>query len=47
VSVEKLSVVLVVAMSAILLGEWLTWQVAIGALLLAVGAFMVSLPISS
>jgi bacterial/archaeal transporter family protein len=44
VSVDKLSVVLVVAMSAILLGERLTWQVSVGALLVAIGAFLVSLP---
>jgi uncharacterized membrane protein len=43
VSADQLSVVLVVAMSAILLGER-TRQVSVGALLVAIGAFLVSLP---
>jgi bacterial/archaeal transporter family protein len=47
VSVDKLSVVLVVAMSAILVGERLTWQVGFGALLVAIGALLVSLPTSA
>jgi transporter family protein len=46
VSVDKLSVVLVVALSVLALGERLTWRVSCGALLVAVGALLVSLPSS-
>ena len=44
VSVDKLSVVLVVALSALLVGERLTWHMSLGAALVALGAILVSLP---
>jgi len=44
VSVDKLSVVFVVGLAALVFGERLTWQVCCGALLVAVGALLVSLP---
>jgi transporter family protein len=47
VSMDKLSVVLVVALSALAVGEPLTWHVALGAVLVALGAILVSLPMSS
>jgi transporter family protein len=47
VSVDKLSVVLVVALSALLVGERLTWHVGLGAVLVALGVILVSLPIPS
>jgi len=45
-SVDKLSVVLVIALSALTFGERLTWRVSCGALLVVVGALLVSLPSS-
>jgi len=47
VSVDKLSVVLVVVLSALLIGERLTWHVGLGAVLIVLGAMLVSLPMSS
>jgi transporter family protein len=47
VSVDKLSVVLVVALAALLVGERLTWHVGLGAVLVALGAMLVSVPMSS
>jgi transporter family protein len=44
VSVDKLSVVLVVGLAALVFGERLTWRVGCGALLVAIGALLVSLP---
>jgi transporter family protein len=44
VSVDKLSVVLVVGLAALLVGEWPTWRVVAGAVLVALGALLVSLP---
>ena len=44
VSVDKLSVVLVVALSALLVGERPTWHMSLGAALVALGAILVSLP---
>jgi len=46
VSVDKLSVVLVVALSALLVGEPPTWRTDLGAALVALGAILVSLPMS-
>ena len=46
VAVDKLSVVLVVALSALLVGERPTWHVGLGAALVALGAILVSLPTS-
>ena len=46
VSVDKLSVVLVVALSALLVGEPPTWRTGLGAALVALGAILVSLPMS-
>ena len=47
VSVDKLSVVLVLALSALLVGEQPTWRMTLGAALVAVGTILVSLPMSS
>jgi transporter family protein len=44
VAVDKLSVIFVVAIAALFIGERLTWQVALGAFLVAAGALLVSLP---
>ncbi len=46
VSVDKLSVVLVVALSALLIGERPAWHVGLGAALVALGAILVSVPMS-
>jgi transporter family protein len=47
VSVDKLSVVLVVTLSALLVGERPAWHVGLGAGLVTLGAILVSLPRSS
>ena len=47
VSVDKLSVVLVVALAALSVGERLTWHVGLGAVVVALGAMLVSVPMSS
>ena len=47
VSVDKLSVVLVVVLSMLLVGERPTWHVGLGSALVALGAILVSLPMSS
>ena len=47
VSVDKLSVVLVVVLSVLLVGERPTWHVGLGSALVALGAILVSLPMSS
>jgi transporter family protein len=44
VSVDKLSVVLVVVLAALLIGERASWNVVVGAGLVALGALLVSLP---
>ncbi len=44
VSVDKLSVVLVVVLAALLIGERPTWSTVAGAVLVALGALLVSLP---
>jgi transporter family protein len=44
VSVDKLSVPLVVGLAAVVFGERLTWRVGCGAFLVALGALLVSLP---
>ena len=44
VSVDKLSVVVVVGLSALLVGERPTWRMGVGALLVALGVILVSLP---
>ena len=44
VSIDKLSVVFVVGLAALAFGEHLTWRVGCGALLVAIGALLVSLP---
>ena len=42
--IDKLSVVLVVVLAALFLGEKITWQVGIGVALIATGAILVALP---
>jgi transporter family protein len=44
VSIDKLSVVFVVGLAAVAFGERLTWRLCCGALLVAIGALLVSLP---
>jgi len=44
VSIDKLSVVFVVGLASFAFGERLTWRVCCGALLVAIGALLVSLP---
>jgi transporter family protein len=44
VSIDKLSLVLVVALGAVFLGEHPTWPVILGAVLVSIGALLVSLP---
>jgi len=43
VAIDKLSVVFVVALAALLIGERLTWQAVVGSFLVAAGALLVSL----
>jgi len=43
--IDKLSVVLVVILSALFLGEQPSWHVSLGVGLIAVGAVLVSIPI--
>jgi len=46
VAIDKLSLVLVVGASAVCLGEPITWRVGLGAVLVTIGALLVSLPAS-
>lgn len=43
VAIDRLSIVLVVILAAIFLGEALSWKVALGALLMVAGALLISL----
>lgn len=43
VAIDRLSIVFVVFLSALFLGEALTWKTGLGALLVALGAFLVTL----
>ncbi len=43
VSIDRLSIVATVILAAVLLGEALTWKIAAGALLMVLGALLISL----